>query len=424
MTENDSRQNEVEILCIGTELLLGNILNSNARWLAEELAALGLPHYRQTVIGDNPKRLKESILEASERSNYLITTGGLGATQDDITTEVIAESFNSKLKKRENVFNKIEAKVITQSRSTKKESLKQSLFPERAKIIPNDFGTAPGMIWTPKEGFTILTFPGVPSELKAMWSSYAVPWLMEKTSQRNIFISKVMRFTGIGESQLAEEADDLFTNTNPTLAPYADIGEVRLRLTAKEQSKERAEEIIKPIEKKILKRFGNYFYGTDNESLASVVIKMLIAKNEKLFVAESCTGGGIGATLSAIPGASNAFLGGIIAYNNHIKHKFLGVPYQLLEDYGAVSSQVVQAMAEGARKNSGADWSIATSGIAGPDGGSTSKPVGLIHFAIAGPHGCSLSSESFGSYKGRIAIQKLSVVGSLNKLRLLLLTRS
>ncbi len=419
MNKNISK-NGVEILCIGTELLLGNIINSNAKYLAEELASIGLPHYRQSVVGDNSKRLKEMVLEASKRSRILITTGGLGPTPDDLTTETIASIFKSPLKARPELWEDIKKKLSPNEKGMPLSNQKQIFFPEKATIIPNPTGTAAGMIWTPINQFTIITFPGVPSELKRMWQETAIPWLRNYADNQHTIVSKILRFSGIKESTLAEQVADLLTNENPTLAPYAGTGEVKLRLTARAKNTEEALSLLRPLEANLRKKTGSYCYGVDHETLASVVINQLRQRGETLGIAESCTGGGICATLTETPGASDVFLGGLVVYSNLSKQKILGIPSELINKHGAVSEHVVKAMANAALQKLHVDWSIAVSGVAGPGGGTKTKPVGLVHFAIAGPFGCESFVERFGAHRERIAIQKLSVVRGLDYLRLLL----
>ena len=411
----------IEILCIGTELLLGNILNSNAKWLAEELSSLGLKHYRQTVVGDNFSRLHDAIIEASHRSRILITTGGLGPTPDDITTETIASSFNIQLEKNQAVWEKIQTKLSSNSSVVSINNEKQAFFPINSKIIPNHTGTAPGMIWSPRDGFTILTFPGVPSEMKEMWHQTAKPWLIKNAGVNSSFISKVLHFTDIRESVLAEKIGDLLKSNNPTVAPYASLGEVRLRITAQAKNLDEAQSLISPIEKEIRFRVGNKCFGSDKDKLASVVIQLLRERGETLCVAESCTGGGLGAALTEIPGSSDVFIGGVIAYNNLIKEKILGVPKEFLQEFGSVSLPVVECMAKSIKKLIGADWSIAISGLAGPSGATKTKPIGLVDFCISGPDIIKSDEKLFNSDKKRIAIQKLSILRALNELRLCLL---
>ncbi|MFL0789878.1 MAG: competence/damage-inducible protein A [Prochlorococcus sp.] len=413
----------VEILCVGTELLLGNILNGNARWLAEELALLGLPHYRQTVVGDNPERLRAAVLEAADRCGVLITTGGLGPTPDDLTTETIAAAFAVPLEERPQIWSEIQARLSLAGRAVAVSNRKQALLPRDAEILPNPIGTAPGMIWSPRPGFTVITFPGVPSELRQMWRQTVVPWLKRNGDCSKVFVSRLMRFTGIGESSLAEQVSDLLEQANPSLAPYAALGEVKLRLTASGRSSAEALQLLDPLEQELRRRTGSLCYGLDDQSLASVVLELLRQRGETLAVAESCTGGRMGAELAAVPGASDVFVGGVIAYCNRIKHALLDVPNELLAQHGAVSAPVVAAMAAGARQRLAADWSIAVSGVAGPGGGTDDKPVGLVHLAVAGPDGCEAAPEHFGDRRERQGIQSLSVVRGLDRLRRRLLSR-
>ena len=421
---DNKEKDTVEILCIGTELLLGNILNTNAQWIAEQISCLGFSHYRQTVVGDNLFRLKETINEISNRCRFLITTGGLGPTVDDLTHKTIASTFNINLEEREEVIKDIKAKLSNKHNNfIPVNNYKQALFPLGAEIIPNLTGTAPGMIWSPKKDFTILTFPGVPSELKQMWKDSAVFWLQKNNSNDMTLVSKVIRTVEISESYIAEQIHDLIDNNNPTIAPYAGIGEVKLRLTAKAKNIEEGENLISPIQDKIIDRLGVNCFGFNEDSLASSVINLLRKSNQTLAIAESCTGGGLGAEISSIAGCSDVFLGGVIAYQNEIKENFLGVKGSLLSDFGAVSEEVVRSMAEGVRLRFKSDWSIAISGLAGPEGGSALKPIGLVQIGIAGPKVTESTKKTFDSGKGRKNIQKLSVVCSLNALRIRLLAQ-
>tara|TARA_Y100001968_G_C19446730_1_gene765806 strand:- start:3741 stop:5021 length:1281 start_codon:yes stop_codon:yes gene_type:complete len=414
----------VEILCIGTELLLGNIINTNAQWISEELSSFGMAHYRQTVVGDNLKRIKKSVLEASNRSRILITTGGLGPTPDDLTHEAISAAFNSHLLENQEIIKVFREKIKNNTKSSHKSILKQALIPSGANIIPNSIGTAAGIIWTPIKDFTILTFPGVPEELKSMWSETGKELIKSISLNKKVFRSKTLHFTNIGEYKLSEKVTHLLKNKNPTVAPYASLGHVKLRITAQAKNEDEAEKIINPIEKEIIKLTKDNLFGYENDSLASVVINLLRKRKETLAVAESCTGGGIGSAISNVSGCSDVFLGGVISYSDLIKQQILGVPKELLDKYGAVSAPVAKAMAEGSIKRFKADWVIAVSGIAGPAGGSPKKPIGLVHFAIAGPDFTHLKKELFGSYRERNAIQKLSVLKGLDLLRLLLLKKS
>ncbi len=411
----------VEILCVGTELLLGNIVNGNARWLAEQLAALGLPHFRQTVGGDNRERLIAEGQAISRRSRVLITTGGLGPTPDDLTTETIAAAFSTPLEERPEVWDDITAKARSRGRMPGAETRRQALLPLGAGLLPNATGTAPGMIWSPNEGFTVLTFPGVPSEMRAMWQATAVPWFQQSGLSKGVFSSRLMRFWGIGESSLAEQLHDLLDQSNPTVAPYAGLGEVKLRITAHAPAEVEALRLLDATEAELRQRTGTLFFGSDAQSLACVVLEQLRQRKQTLSVAESCTGGGLGAELTAMPGSSDVLLGGVIAYSNAVKQQLLGVSADLLEEFGAVSDPVAQAMAEGARRVTGSDWSMAVTGIAGPAGGSAEKPVGLVYIAVAGPDGCVSQPIRLGESRGRDWVRTVSVGEALNRLRLRLL---
>ncbi len=407
-----------EVLCVGSELLLGNITNGNARWIAEQLAALGVPHQRQMVVGDNRERLMAEVRQAAGRCRVLITTGGLGPTPDDLTTEAIAAAFETPLVEHPKIWAEIQARLSARGRICSPSNRRQAFLPEGAAVLPNPTGTAPGMIWSPVPGFTVLTFPGVPSEMKAMWQQTAAPWLRQSGLAAGVFASRMLRFWGVSESALAEEMADLLEQANPTVAPYAGAGEVKLRITARAEHQADAEALLLPVEREIRRRTGPSCFGVDEQSLAEVVLQQLRLRGQTVAVAESCTGGGLGAALAAVPGASDVFLGGVIAYANGVKQGLLGVPAELLQAHGAVSDPVAQAMAEGARRVTGADWGLAITGVAGPGGGSDEKPVGLVHLAIAGPDGCSSEGVRFGTSRGRTWIQTLSAGEALNRLRL------
>ena len=415
---NNKNQFGAEILSIGSEILLGNIVNTNSQWIAEQLAILGIPHFRQTVVGDNHARLKEAIFEASNRSEILITTGGLGPTPDDITTKVIADTFNTSLEQRNDIINDLKNKLKTNYSNLSDSQKKQAFVPKGAKIINNNSGTAPGIIWSPKKNFTILTFPGVPNELKEMWFKEAAQWLINNNYSKKIISSKVLHFAGISESFLADKIPHLLKANNPSVATYASTGEVKVRITAEGDNLESNNRIIKPIEKELNHITGLKCFGVDNETLEEVVIKLLLDRKETIAVAESCTGGGIASKLTRISGSSKIFYGGVIAYNNNIKEKILDVPEDIINTHGAVSEPVVKAMALGIKKKFKVNWAISVSGIAGPTGGSKLKPVGLVNFCINGPRTLITWEERFESYKTREDIQKLSVINALDRLRL------
>ncbi len=416
----------VEILSIGTELLLGNIINTNAQWISEQLSLLGLNHYRQSTVGDNCDRIIKVIQEISKRSNLLITTGGLGPTPDDLTTEAIAKSFNVSLFERPHLWDEIKQKLPNSKLKEDSSSLrKQCFFPKNAQIINNPRGTAPGMIWEPIKGFTILTFPGVPSEMKTMWEETAYDFIKTKFSDSYSFFSNTLKFAGIGESSVAEKINDLLNLKNPTVAPYANLGEVKIRITARAKNDLEAKNIIKPVKEKLKKDFSKFIFGEDNDTLSSVLIKELTRRNQTIVFAESCTGGLLSASLTSISGSSQVFQGSIVSYSNELKNSLLNISEEKLTKYGAVSEEVCEAMAINVKEKLGADWAIAISGIAGPNGGSQDKPVGLVHISITGPNNHITNLKKiFNSTRNRIEIQTLSVNVCLNSLRLILLSNS
>ncbi len=423
---NNSYRNGVEILSIGTELLLGNIVNTNAQWISEQLSLLGLNHFRQSTVGDNSERIGSLVQEISSRSNLLITTGGLGPTPDDLTTEAIAKSFNFSLYEREYLWDQIKQKLSNSKLNDDSSILrKQCFFPKDAQIINNPRGTAPGMIWEPIKGFTILTFPGVPSELKAMWKESAFEFIQNKFSDGFVFFSNTLKFSGIGESTLSEKIDNLLKLTNPTVAPYANLGEVKLRITAKAKNSSEAIKIIKPVKAELKENFSKFIFGENDDNLASVLIKELKKRKETLVFAESCTGGLLSSSVTSISGSSEVFKGSIISYSNELKKSLLNISEDQLKRYGAVSKEVAEAMSINAKEKLSADWAISVSGIAGPNGGSQEKPVGLVYISIAGPKNQITNIKKiFNSTRNRIEIQTLSVNVSLNSLRLILLSNS
>ncbi|MEC4985800.1 MAG: competence/damage-inducible protein A [Oscillatoria sp. PMC 1068.18] len=382
-----------EIICVGTELLLGEIVNTNSQFLGQELANLGIPHYYQSVVGDNPERLKKVLDIAVRRSSILIFTGGLGPTPDDLTTETIADFFQVPLREKPELVEDITAKFAQRGRVMSPSNRKQALIPEGANILPNPTGTAPGIIWQPRTNLAILTFPGVPSEMRRMWEETAIPWLKSQGWGQEIIYSRTLRFRGIGESALAEKVNQFFALTNPTVAPYAGKGEVRLRISAKAGSQAAAIELIAPVEAKLRQIAGQDCFGADDDTLASVVGNLLLEAGQTIGVAESCTGGGLGAMLTEVPGSSSYFWGGIIAYDNQVKIRLLGVNEADLVKEGAVSATVAEQMAFGVQKQLGVSWGIAITGVAGPGGGTESKPVGLVYVGLAAPDGTVESLE-------------------------------
>ncbi|MFN7714999.1 MAG: competence/damage-inducible protein A [Pseudanabaenaceae cyanobacterium] len=407
-----------EILCIGTELLLGEIVNTNAQYLAQQLAILGIPHYYQTVVGDNPERIKQALAIAADRAQIIITTGGLGPTPDDLTTATIAEFFGAPLVEHPEIWQHIQDLYGKLGRTITANNRKQALLPEGADVLPNPVGSAPGLIWQPQPDLLIMTFPGVPRELYPMWQQTAAPLLKAKGYSQGQFYSKVLLYWNIAESALAEQVNDLFASKNPTLAPYANYGQARLRITAKADSPAAAQDLIEPMVREILRRTGDYCYGTDTDTLSSVVGDWLKTQGQTLAVAESCTGGWLGQMLTETPGSSAYFLGGIISYSNQIKEQVLGVTAETLETYGAVSAPTAQEMALGVKQRLGSDWGISITGIAGPGGGTDIKPVGLVYIAIADPQGnVTVTEHRFSPSRDRNWLRMVSSYSALSNLR-------
>lgn len=407
-----------EVICVGTELLLGDIVNTNAQFLAQELAQLGIPHYYQTVVGDNPLRIQRAVAIACERSRLLLFTGGLGPTPDDLTVETLADFFDVPLEERPEILEDIRQKFARRGREMSPSNHKQALIPKGADVLPNPTGSAPGIIWEPRPGLVIMTFPGVPKEMHVMWAETAVPYLKQQGWSAETIYSRTLKFWGIGESTLAEQVHHLLKLKNPTVAPYASQGTVKLRVSVKAASEAAAMTLITPIAEEILKIAGEHHYGDDDDTLASVVGELLMRDRQTLSVAESCTGGGLGQMLTSIPGSSSYFLGGIISYANAVKVDFLGVQPTDLDTMGAVSDPVACQMAAGVKTRMGTDWGIGITGIAGPGGGTDEKPVGLVYIGLAGPDGRVASQGyRFGKLRGRDWIRHLSCCSALDQLR-------
>ncbi|XLQ11848.1 MAG: competence/damage-inducible protein A [cyanobacterium endosymbiont of Epithemia adnata isolate EadnSB Bon19] len=407
-----------EIICVGTELLLGDILNTNVQFLAKELASLGIPHFYQTVVGDNFTRLQNVIKIASQRASILVFTGGLGPTPDDLTTETIAQVFETPLVEHPEIIRDISQKLTAQGRTMADNNRKQALLPKGAGILPNPSGTAPGLLWQPRPNLTLITFPGVPSEMKRMWRETAVSYLKSQGWGKEIIYSRMLYFRGIGESDLSAKLAHFFELSNPTVAPYTSLGEVRLRISAKTRSETEAIALIEPIAQKIQKIAGLDYYGSDDDTLALVVGNLLRQAGETASVAESCTGGGLGAMFTTVPGSSDYFIGGIIAYKNQVKIDLLGVNSKDLEQSGAVSEVVAQQMSLGVKKRLGTSWGISITGIAGPGEGTDIKPVGLVYVGLADNKGRVESFKcQFGAIHDRDTIRFLSSYAALDRLR-------
>lgn len=403
-----------ELISVGTEILLGDILNTDAQFLSIELAKLGISVIHQSTVGDNRERLLAQLKEAAERSDIIILSGGLGPTPDDLTKEVCCEFFGKKMFLHEPTVEKIKTYFSTKGMKMAQNNLKQAMLPKDCVIFPNDNGTAPGMA-IEKDGVHILVLPGPPRELKPMFRNCAVPYLMQFSDR--IIVSHNIRTFGIGESLMAERVNDLFDAENPTVAPYAKDGEALLRVTAMARTKEEAENLCEPVINEIKNRLDGFVYGVDYTCIEEAVIEKLKEKHMKVATAESCTGGLIAKRITDVPGASEVFDCGIISYANEIKHRVLGVSEDDLNKYGAVSEPVARQMAQGALKVSGADIAVSVTGIAGPDSDSTNKPVGLVYIGLADRDNVWVR-ELRTSRKDRSYNRYVSASNALNMIRL------
>lgn len=403
-----------ELISVGTEILLGDILNTDAQYLSIELAKLGISVIHQSTVGDNRERLLAQLDEAAKRSDIIILSGGLGPTPDDLTKEVCCEFFGKEMFLHEPTVEKIKKYFSSKGIEMAQNNLKQAMLPKDCVIFPNDNGTAPGMA-IEKDGVHILVLPGPPRELKPMFQNCAVPYLMQFSDR--IIVSHNIRTFGIGESSMAEMVNDLFDARNPTVAPYAKDGEALLRVTAMAMTKEDAESLCEPVIEEIKKRLDAYVYGVDYNCIEEAAVAMLKEHHLKVATAESCTGGLIAKRITDVPGASEVFECGIISYANEIKHKVLGVSEDDLNKYGAVSEPVAKQMAQGALKVSGADIAVSVTGIAGPDSDSTSKPVGLVYIGLADKENVWVR-EIRTSRRDRSYNRYVSASNALNMIRL------
>lgn len=372
----------VELISVGTEILLGNIVNTNAAYLAEMCASLGLNLYYQTVVGDNEERMTKTLEQALSRSDVVIMTGGLGPTKDDLTKEVAAKVFGMELEEDAHSRQRIvDFLAGSQFRVITENNWKQAMVPSGAKVIDNHNGTAPGLILE-KGGKAIILMPGPPNEMRPMFERDIAPYL--NSLEPEIIYSEMVKISGRGESRVETEIMDLMENqTNPTIAPYAKTGEVHLRITAKAKDEDEAKKLIAPVVEELKRRFGTFVYAVKEEvTLAGALLDLLKENGFTITTAESCTGGLLSGALVSVSGASDVFKEGFVTYSNEAKQKHLGVKAETLEEFGAVSEETAREMAEGAAVRTGADTAIAITGIAGPGGGTAEKPVGLVYIGI------------------------------------------
>lgn len=395
----------VEIVSTGSELLLGQIINTNAPYLAKKLNELGYDAVYQTTVGDNRQRMSSVLSIALGRSDIVITSGGLGPTLGDITKEVAAELLERKMVLHEPSVEQIRRFFAKRNLVMAENNLRQAMMPENAIVIENQRGTAPGVIIEHGDK-TIIHLPGPPLELEHMFETGILPYLQQRFGGQGIIVSKVLKAHGLGESNMDERLRDyLLAQKNPTIALLARSGEIHIRLTAKGESEIAARTLIHELEPKIRERIGRYIFGADAETLEAVVGRELAARNLTVALAESCTGGAITARLTEVPGSSAYLVGSVVSYSNRIKTAVAGVPETTLDRYGAVSEETARAMAEGIRSRFAVDIGIGITGIAGPDGGSPEKPVGLVYIAVAGPRGTMIEHERFVGQRSQIRLR-------------------
>jgi nicotinamide-nucleotide amidase len=404
-----------EIISVGTELLLGQIVDTNAAYASKALAGLGIDLYRRATVGDNEARLVVAIRDACARADVILMIGGLGPTQDDLTKEAVARAFDDELVLDTAAAEHLRALFSRRGVSMPESNLRQAMVFRSGRGIPNPNGTAPGAILE-KEGKLVFCLPGPPREFIPMVESAVIPALVKRLGgERTVIRSRVLRTIGIGESAMEERVKDLLASTDPTIAPLAHVGEAHLRLTARAASEEAALALIEPLEREIRARLGVHVYGVDETSLEQAVIALLLERDETLAVAESCTGGLLGGRLTGVPGSSRVFLGGIISYSNAAKQLLLGVPEDLLATHGAVSAPVAEQMARGARERLGSDIAVSVTGIAGPEGGTPEKPVGLVYLGLSDRSGERSQRHLFMG--GRADVRTRSILAALDWVR-------
>ncbi len=405
-----------EIICVGTEIILGDILNTHSQFLSQELAALGLNVYYQTAVGDNDRRFTQILKTALERSDVVFLTGGLGPTTDDITKEVACELLGVPCVYDESVGEKIKEYFLRSGRQMTDNNLKQAMVPQGSVILENSWGTAPGFI-IEKDGKTVVLLPGPPRELRPMFLERAKPYFQAKMEQP--ILSKSLRVFGIGESALEAQMEDLVRSSNPTVALYAKDGEVLIRVTAKASSEKVAEEAIDGMIEELYRRLGSHIYGINKDSLEQVLVELLREKKLTIATAESCTGGTLAGKITEISGSSEVFHMGIVTYANHIKHQELGVKEETLRRWGAVSEQTAVEMAKGLSQKSGADFNVSITGIAGPTGAVEGKPVGTVYIAVEHHGKVWCKRYQFARNRNeRAYIRTLSCLNAMNMVRL------
>ena len=373
----------LEIVTIGTELLLGHTVDTNSAYIARHLADAGIDVYAKHSVGDNPQRLEAMLRGALDRADGVVTTGGLGPTVDDLTKEAVAAATGTHLELHEPSLRAIEARFAAMGRTMSENNRRQAMLPVPGIVLENPHGTAPGFVALREDGKFVAGMPGVPREMHAMLGERLIPWLSDRFGVRQTITARTIHTIGIPESELDRRIEDLFRSLeNPKIAVLAHGGRCDVKIMAKADTPEAAQKMIAPVERQIRERIGYGIFGVDDDTIESAIVNVLVRQRRTIATAESCTGGAIADSLVRVPGVSAVFRGAVVAYNDDIKRSMLDVPADVLRQHGAVSEQTAIAMARGARRRLGADLAIATTGIAGPSGGTEDKPVGLVWFAL------------------------------------------
>jgi nicotinamide-nucleotide amidase len=409
---------KAEIVATGTELLLGETINTSAHYLTGKLSSLGIEVDYHTTVGDNSERLEQVLRQAIDRSDLVLTTGGLGPTADDLTKELVAKVLNLQMELDQTSLNQIVQFFGRRKAPMPTSNEKQAYFPKGSKILPNPIGTAPGAL-IEKDGKTVIILPGPPFEMQPMFENYVWPELQRMIGPDSVRMNeRVLKIFGIGESAIEEVLGDLMNLPNITMALLAKRAEMHIRLVARgtEAMSQNAVDSLKQAEGEIRRRLGDKVFGCDQETMLGIVGQTLKNNHLTLATAESCTGGLLGATLTSEPGSSTFYLGGVVSYSNSLKQQFLGVAEKTLHQFGAVSEEVAREMAEGIRQKSGSDLAISTTGIAGPDGGTDLKPVGLVYIGFASSK--KVYAKKFQFYGERESVRQLTVQAALNEIRL------
>jgi len=393
-----------ELIAVGSEILLGQINNSHAQTISQSFAQHGFFVFHHSSVGDNQTRIEQAFALAARRSNVVIVTGGLGPTVDDLTKEALASHLQRPLELSAQALATLELFFAGRKRKMPQENMKQAYCISGGTLLVNPNGTAPGQ-YICDNGVHYFLLPGPPLEMKPMLEDSVIPQLKQIFSHRKALVSRILHFCGVGESEVDELVVDLTANENPTVAPLAGEGEMLLRITATDATEEAAMQLVQPVERELRQRLGRFIYGIDDDTLPIVVGRSLLSHGDSLAVAESCTGGLVASMLTAIPGSSAWFYGGVVAYDNRVKTAVLDVSLDTLQAHGAVSEQTAAEMALGVRARCGTTYGISLTGVAGPSGGTAEKPVGLVYIGVSTPSKTNVYRLQFRGSREQVRIR-------------------